>query len=384
MTLRARLLAGCVGIAVYAYAGYPVLMWAIARVRRRPVASAVVIPSLSVIIAAHNEAHSIDKKLASIFAQEYPQHLVKVIVASDGSTDRTVAVAQEWAHRGVQVLDLPRVGKARALDAAVAVANNDVLVMTDANAVLQPGALAALMRPFGDPQVGGVCGNELRRPTDGASAASLGERLYWEYDKWIKRQESCAGSIVAASGSLYALYRHLYRPVTDPAATDDFVISTQVVRVGKRLVFAEDAQTVEPATPSGDVEFTRKVRITTRGIRSVWSARDLLNPQRTGIYAVTLFSHKIVRRLVGFAAVGTFITSATLARQRRYRVFLLLQLLFYTSAAAGWIGQGKPWGRRKWLYIPYYACMSNLAVMLGILNAVRRKRLETWEPQREP
>ena len=368
---------------MYAYAGYPALVWFIGMFRKRRVHTGEIEPSLSIIIAAHNEASILPRKLDSIVAQDYPPENVEVLVASDGSTDATAHIVARYAEHGVRLLNLERGGKARALNRAAASARHEILVFTDANAILAPGALRALAANFADPEVGGVSANEQREGVADATGAGLGERLYWEYDKWLKQAETRIGSMVSASGSMYAIRRDLFKPIEDLAATDDFTISTQVVRAGRRLVFEPKSITIEPAVRSGEIEFGRKVRITTRGLRSVWGARDLLSPTRTGFYAVELWSHKVVRRLVGFFSIGVYLVSLSLVARARYRVFVLAQSLFYGLAAAGWLGQRRSWGRKRWLYVPYYVCMSNLAVMLGIVRFARGSRLEVWEPRRD-
>ncbi len=383
MRRRERLLAAFVGVSVYAYAGYPLLVLLVGALRPRPVRRGAVQPTLSVIIAARNEAAVLPRKLDALRAQDYPAERLEVIIASDGSTDATAEVVAPYLNERWRLLLLERGGKAQTLNRAAAAASNDILVFTDANAIPLPDTFSRLVESFADPEVGGVSANERREFTAEASGVGLGERLYWEYDKWLKQAETRVGSMVSASGSMYALRRELFRPIADLAATDDFTISTQVVRAGQRLVFEPRATTLEPAVRGSDVEFGRKVRTTTRGLRSVWGVRDLLSPTASGFYAVELWSHKVVRRLVGFCAVGVYLLSLSLAAQRFYRALFAAQSAFYALALAGWLGQGRPWGRKRWLYIPYYLCLSNLAVMLGVIRFVSRKRLEVWEPRRE-
>ena len=217
---------------------------------------------------------------------------------------------------------------------------SDVLVFTDANAILAPGTLRSIASNFADARVGGVSANERREPGTYASSAGLGERLYWEYDKWIKKAESRIGSIVSASGSLYAIRRELFRPIVDPSATDDFAISTQVVRAGYRLVFESDAVTWEPPVAKDEIEYGRKVRIVTRGLRSVWGIRELLLPWRGGFYSVQLWSHKVVRRLVGGFTVGIFVANLSLLKHPFWRLVMAGQFAFYGLALAGWRGAG--------------------------------------------
>jgi cellulose synthase/poly-beta-1,6-N-acetylglucosamine synthase-like glycosyltransferase len=354
-------------------------------VRRRPVRKGPATPSLTVIVPAFNEERIIARKLVSVLEQDYPAGQLAVLVASDGSTDATHSIVADIAARDqrVRLLALPRGGKAATLNAAAAEARGEVFVFTDANAILAPGALRALAANFADPSVGGVSANERRDDADGTTAVGLGERLYWEYDKWLKLAESRVGSMVSASGSCYAIRACLFRPIVDPAATDDFSISTQVVRAGQRLVFEPEAVTLEPPPASGEIEFNRKVRIVTRGMRSVYGVRELLLPWRGGFYALQLWSHKIARRLVPFFALGIFATSLSRPRRMPEQALLAGQVGLYGLAAGGWLGRQRPWGRLKPLYIPYYFCLSNIAAAMGVLQFLRQRKLSVWTPRRD-
>lgn len=381
--MRQRVLIALIGCAGYAYVGYPILLLVMRLVRSRPVQKAPVEPSFSIVIPAHNEAQILPRKLESILNQDYPPGCVEILVASDGSTDESAMIVGRFESRGVRFLDYPRAGKAATLNRAAAEAGNEILIFTDANAILSPGALRAIAANFADPAVGGVSANERRDPEATASPAGLGERLYWEYDKWVKQAESRIGSIVSASGSLYALRRELFRPIVDPSATDDFAISTQVVRAGYRLVFEPEAVTWEPPVAKDEIEFDRKVRIVTRGLRSVWGVRELLEPWRGGFYSVQLWSHKIVRRLVGVFAVGIALANLSLVRHPFWRLTLVGQAAFYGLALAGWRGAGRRWARKPWFYVPYYFCLSNLAATLGLVQFLRQRRVTIWEPRRD-
>ncbi len=381
--MRQRLLIVLIGFVGYAYAGYPLLLLILNRIRSRPIVKGPIELSYSIIVPAHNESQILPQKLESILNQDYPPSLVEVLVASDGSTDDSSTIVAAYEDRGVRFLDYERNGKAATLNRATAEAQNQILIFTDANAILAPGALRAIADNFADPCVGGVSANERRDPSAMASSAGLGERLYWEYDKWVKMAESRLGSIVSASGSLYAIRRELFRPIADPSATDDFAISTQVIRAGYRLVFEPEAVTWEPPVAKDDIEYGRKVRIVTRGLRSVWGVRELLLPWRGGFYSVQLWSHKVVRRLVGVVAVGIFLMNLSVLRHRFWRLTMGMQATLYALAIAGWRGAGRPWARKPWFYVPYYFCLSNIAATLGVIQFLRRRRVSIWEPRRD-
>ena len=370
-------------VLAYIYGGFVLLVLACGGVLRRGVRRAPVCPRLSLVIAAYNEERNIARKLDNALGLDYPPEALEILVASDGSTDATVAIARTYEARGVRVLDLPRRGKVHALDACIAVASGEVLVLSDANTMLDAQALRMLARNFADPAVGGVCGNQLHRGGATADSSGAGERLYWRYDRWVKRLETRTGSIVAADGALYAIRRSLYRKPEHGAVTDDFAISTAVIEQGYRLVFDADAIASEAATGVAAREFNRKVRIMVRGLRGVWLRRRLLNPRRSGFYAVILLTHKVLRRLAIVFLGSLFVASCLLASQHAaYRVVLGLQVGFYALAFLGYLLRSRPLGHAKVLYAPFYYCLANVAAAVAVVQLLRGTRIEQWQPQR--
>jgi cellulose synthase/poly-beta-1,6-N-acetylglucosamine synthase-like glycosyltransferase len=258
-----------------------------------------------------------------------------------------------------------------------------VLVFSDANISCHPRALLALVRNFADPAVGGVAGRTVYRLEDGSESSSQGESLYWDYDTRLKQLESWTGSIVSAHGGLYAIRRRLYRPVPDPAVTDDFAISTAVVEQGYRLVFEPAALAAEFAVPEARREFRRRVRLMTRGLRGVILRRRLLNPSRYGFYSVVLFSHKVLRRLALIPLVLAAATSAYLAPTHwLYALAAGAQGAFYVLAAIGFITRRTAFGRMRPIYVPFYYCMANAACGVAFVQLLRGHRVHLWQPQR--
>lgn len=378
--LRTGFWAAALSIAA-SYVALPALILLRGRLVRRPVRSADIEPTVTVVLAAYNEEASIGTKLENLLATDYPPGRRQIVVASDGSTDRTNEIVRAFADRGVELLALARVGKADALNAAIARATGEILVFTDANTIFAPDALRALVRPFADPEVGGVAGDQrYRRGGEGGIAS--GERSYWDLDRALKVAESSAGNVVSATGAIYAARRELVPPVA-VGVTDDFITSTAVVLRGRRLVFAEDAVAYEPVAASGGIEFGRKVRIITRGLRGVVLHRALLDPRRTGFYAVQLFWHKLLRRLVAVPMVVLAVTSPLLWGDGiLYRLATLGQVVGYGLGAAGLLLRDRPIGRRRWLALPAYLVMVNAAALMAALNVVRGRRIDRWEPQR--
>ena len=372
-----------VAFLAYVYAGFPLLVALVGWLRRRGVRTAPVSPRVSLIIAAYNEEAVIGERLENALALDYPPDRLQVLVAADGCSDATEAVARKYADRGVEVLSLPRQGKIRALNAAAAAATGEVLVFSDANIMCHPHALRALVRNFGDPAVGGVAGHISYRLEEASESSGRGESLYWDYDTWLKRLESATGSIVSAHGGLYAVRRDLYRPVTDSAVTDDFAISTAVIEQGYRLVFEPAARGTEYAVPQAQREFRRRVRLMTRGLRGVILRHRLLNPARFGFYAVVLFSHKVLRRLVPVPLVVIAASSAYLAPTGPlYLAAAGAQALFYSLAALGFVLRRAASGHLKVVCVPFYYCMANAACGVALVELVRGRRIELWQPQR--
>jgi len=206
-------------LVLYTYLLFPALVFLRGLLGRRPYKPGEITPRLSLIIAAHNEANTIGAKLDNILSLDYPHERLEVVVASDGSTDNTEAIVSRYARQGIKSLSLPRQGKAPALNAAVAASTGEILVFSDANSMYAPDALRALTRPFADPEVGGVAGDQRYLSGRRADLGSEGERRYWDFDRKLKQFQSRAGSAISATGAIYAIRRSLFRPV--PAGVTD-------------------------------------------------------------------------------------------------------------------------------------------------------------------
>ncbi len=372
---------GAAALVAYTYVGFPALLLVRAALRPRPIRAADIEPRVSVVLAAHDEAEAIRGRIANVLASDYPADRLDVVVASDGSTDGTVTAA-ESADPRVHVLDLPRVGKAAALDAAVARTTGEIVVFTDANTAFDADAIRRLVRPFADPDVGGVAGDQRYERPDRADG-SRGERTYWDYDRILKDAESRAGSVVAATGAIYALRRELVEPVR-PGVTDDFYVSSGAIAAGRRLVFAGDAVAREPAAATTGREFERKVRIMTRGLRGVAARRELLDPRRTGFYAIQLLSHKVLRRVAALPLLVMATTAPLLAGQAAfYRLATAGEIVLVAIGAAGILGAGRAWARTPLVALPAFFLLVNLASLRALANLVSGARIERWEPRRD-
>jgi len=380
--MRIRFFWGAAAAIAYTYVLFPGLVLARARLRPRPHRAAGTTPAVSVVIAARNEADDIGAKLENVLSLDYPEACRQIVVASDGSDDGTDEVVRGYEDRGVRLLQRPREGKAPALNAAVAAATGEILVFTDANSMFAPDALRAIVSPFADPAAGGVAGDQRYLSADVADSIAAGELQYWDLDRILKEAESRAGNVISATGAIYAIRRELFDTVPD-GVTDDFVTSTGVIARGYRLVFAPTAVAYEPVAETGALEFDRKVRVITRGLRSVLVRRALLNPFRHGFYAVQLLSHKVLRRMMVFPLMVIAVTSPLLWRRGRlYRAATVIQLVLYGAGATGALFAGRPIARRKPFVVATFFCFVNLASLQAVWNLVRGHRIDRWEPRR--
>lgn len=371
---------GSLGVLIYTYLIFPLFTVLRGLFWKRPIkqAGGADLPTVSFLIAAYNEADSIAAKIENALASNYPAAKMEVIVASDGSDDGTNQIVASYGDLQVHLLALERQGKNRAITQAAQMAGGEILVFTDADSMLEPGALKELVMPFEDPQVGGV-GGSYHYLRDGSGGE--GERTYWSFDRWMKTLQSQSGNITGTTGHIYAIRRSLFAPVPS-GVTDDAFISREVIRQHYRLVLAPRAIAHGPiADQAGEVR--RKVRVTTRGLRCVWEQRYLLNPKEYGFYAIQLFSHKVLRRLMALPLLGLLLSAPQLwSRGLFYRLATIGQFVFHGAAIAGYKLRDDSLGQLKFLSFPYHLDMVNLATLVGIAQLFLGVRYDVWEAER--
>ncbi|MFP7569966.1 glycosyltransferase family 2 protein [Marivita sp. S2033] len=367
----------------YSFVGYGLILLIISRLHRTPTAPDNWAPQkVSFLIAAYNEAGLITEKLANTVSLDSHGAEVEIVVVSDGSTDGTADVARAFGDPRVTVLEPGRVGKAEALGLGLEHCTGDVVIFSDANAILAEGTLIALLRHFSDPDVGGVCGQITVEGADGKTGGiGFSEGLFWNYDQALKTAESRVGGAVSAQGSVYAMRRAL-AATPAPGCTDDFMISVQAVRAGKRLVFEPDARTTEIVTENVSSEMRRRVRSSERGWRSLMTSAGLMNPFQHGWYAWQLISHKLIRRLNPLFLILLFISNLALVGHGWfYTVLALCQIAFYALAAAA---LAKPSFRRfKPASIASFFVLAHVAMAWGFYRYATGRRSVLWTPSRE-
>jgi cellulose synthase/poly-beta-1,6-N-acetylglucosamine synthase-like glycosyltransferase len=366
----------------YVYAGYPGALAIVARFRpQRPLPAAGDDPAVTLIISAYNEAPVIGQKLDNALDLDYPGDRFEIIVVSDCSSDGTDDIVSSVQDPRVRLLRMPvRSGKSAGLNAAVALACGEVLVFTDANAMFERTALRMLTHHFAQPAVGAVAGQQLYYLADGGQSDQEG--VYWRYELAIKKLESRVGSLVGGDGAIMAVRKSLYQPL-DASDLSDFLIPLRVVAAGFVNVYEPQARCYEHATADTDKEFARKVRIVNRAWRATMKVKSVLNPFRSGWFALQVISHKLLRWLIGlFMAVALIANALLIGESWFYTVTFAVQAAFYVLAMLGRVAgpTQAPW----WLSIPYYFCLINYAGIKGIYENYRGETYTTWATARQP
>src|SRR5919198_3038165 len=322
---------GSLGALGWTHAGYPLAAAALARLRPRPVRKRDFDPSVSVIVAAHNEEDVIAKRVENLLAQDYPPERLEVVVASDGSTDTTDQIVAGLAEENprVRLLQCPRAGKVATQNRAFRATKSEVVAFSDANARWDPNALALLVRNFADPDVAYVCGGHRYDSADGTNR----ESTYWRYESWVRRSESALGSITGGIGPIYAVRRTDYVE-NEPRFGHDLGFPYLMAQRGRRAVFEPEAVAWEKPSRDLEDEYRRKVRMLTQSWLHVLSGRML----RGGgtLYLGQIVSHRLLRYASGSLHIVALTTNALLLDEGTvYRVVFAGQGAWLVLAAAG-------------------------------------------------
>lgn len=351
-----------VGLIVYAHLGYPLLLWLLSaafgephrgeRARGEP-------PIVSLIVPAHDEQEVIERRIANALALDYPRDRFELIVASDGSSDRTVELAR--AAGADLVLDLPRGGKVAALNAAARQAQGDVLSFSDANAYWRPDALRRLVARFEDERVGYACGRVRFVGGDGGNQ----EGLYWRYEMGVRRSESRLAGITAGNGAIYAVRPDAYIEL-DPGRGQDISFPFELTKRGWRAVYEPHALAEERMAPTVEGEFRRKRRM-------MWGLWDLmlkwgmLSPRGySPLYAFEIYSHRLLRYLTpGLHVIALLTNVALLPQGGVYASTMALQVVLLAAAALGRFIPLLP------LQIAYYYVTVTASIAAGLWDRLR-------------
>jgi len=365
--VKARSLLGLgalVGAPLAAYAGYPALVWMAASLRPRPyLTDKNHEPSVTVVIAAHNEAELIGAKVRNVFELGYAPGKFTCTIVCDGCTDDTADAARAAGDERLRVIELPRQrGKLAAIRAALPHARGKVIAFTDANVLLEQDALRHLVAPLADPSVAVV---------SGAKHIGAGpEATYWRYERWIRALESASGSIAGADGALYAVRATSIDASPCAGAADDLLISLRATRAGRRIVFAPRARATEAPSPGVSQGFTARTRTTSGALFALESLPGILCDMRGDLWW-KLVGHKLLRIATPLVmAAGLALLALPRSPARRW----------VRSSCLGLVA-ALPVGGRLVAWIRY-ALLANLAALAGLSRFVTRRPIDAWSPAR--
>jgi cellulose synthase/poly-beta-1,6-N-acetylglucosamine synthase-like glycosyltransferase len=363
---------------VYVYAGFPIIVRALARVLDRPVNRAPITPSVTVIVTAYNEEKSIRAKLDNLLSVDYPAELMDVLVASDASSDATDEIVTQYGSPRVALFRVEgRLGKTACQNRAIRRARGEIVIFTDATTELDRDAVKALVANYNDPEVGCVSGRAMYYYSD--SLTSRGGASYWEFEHGVRAAESRLGSVIGASGCFYSVRKSAYREI-DPALISDFVIALVMVEQGLRTILEPAAISREETLERPNRELSMRVRVALRSITALAAGRRFLNPFKYGLFAWELWSHKVLRYASPLIWLVLLVSSALLLRVHWFYAFALLgQLALLAMGLIAWLLHGRV---PKLLVKPYYFLLTNVASLIAISRFLRGDRIAIWQTVR--
>lgn len=370
-----------VGVVVYVYAGYPMLIWGLARLRPNLVRRGDALPSVAFVIAAYNEEDAIAGKLENALAIDYPADRFEIVVVSDGSTDRTDEIVTSRFGDRVRLLALGgRFGKTIGQNRAVEATTGEVIVFSDATTMYRPDTVRRLVAPLSDPAVGCVAG-WIVMGKEGDEAVVEGRAAYADYEQWIREQESRFASILGASGAAYAVRRDVYTPLPADVISDMAQV-IKVVAQGRRAVIEPTAVAYEAGESRGlREELERRTRIIVRGLRAQWYLRDFFHPLRHPWFCFQILSHRLLRLAMAPFMASLFVTNLFLLDRPFFRFVMLGQVGFYAMTVLGWLLERAGRSTRL-LRLPFYFCAVNLAPVLAVRDIMRGETRAVWDTKR--
>ena len=375
-------------IVFYTFAGYGFFLYFIIRLKRifrgKPVIPDTdenLLPTCTLVVAAYNEEGCIEDKIKNSLQLKYPPGKLKLVFITDGSTDKTPEIIARYPQ--VQLLhQAARGGKIAAVHRAMEYVHTEVIVFTDANTDLNPEAIIRICRHYADKTVGAVAGEKRVQVEENADASAAGEGFYWKYESALKKWDSELYSVVGAAGELFSVRRDLYEDVPPDTILDDFMISLKIAAKGYRIIYEPEAYAVETASENVTEELKRKIRIAAGGIQSILRLGSLFNIFKHPILSFQYVSHRVLRWTVTpFLLILVFILNAILAfepGETFYQLIFAGQIFFYLLAILGFMMEKRSI-RIKVLFIPYYFCVMNYAVLMGIIRFLGKKQSAAWE-----
>lgn len=365
---------------LYCYLGYPFILVILGIIFGEEIEKREITPPVSLLIPVYNEEKVIQKKIENSLDLDYPKDKLEIIIASE-SNDKTNEIVKEYENRGIKLFTFAdRKGKQYTIYRAIPKCRGEIIVLTDANGIFKKDALLKLIRNFADPRVGCVSG-ELKYINPQKAPIGESEGIYWKYETFFKKLESKIRSVLGANGSIYALRKKLYSPLSKYRG-DDFELPIRVAQQGYGVVWEPEAISEEEVYPETIKEFKRKLVIIGWHFRGAFILfKDSLKKNQP-LLVFQLISHKILRWLIGFFLIFIFLSNIFLLPNPFYLILFIGQIGFYSLAIFGYLQDKKGGKLNKLVNLAYYFCMVNLAALVGVIKGILGKQKPTWEKVR--
>lgn len=376
----------CLFIVVYTFVGYGAVLFVLIRIKRlfkqpKVFLETTDLPTVSLIIAAYNEADLIADKIENSLSLDYPRDKMQLIFVTDGSTDDTAKIIEQYPEITLLNENI-RSGKMAAIKRAIPFVTGEIMVFSDANTFLNEAAIKELVKHYQDDKVGAVAGEKRVFIPEKADASSAGEGFYWKYESLLKKWDYELYSNVGAAGELFSIRTALYQPVESDTIIDDHMIAMRIAEQGYIIAYEPMAYAMETASANTAEELKRKIRIAAGGIQSILRLKKAANPFNYPILTFQYLSHRVLRWTVTpFLMLAVLILNILIVAKYDllfYQLMLAAQLLFYGLSLAGLIFEQRNI-RIKPFFIPYYFCLMNYAVVAGMIRYAQKNQSAAWE-----
>jgi len=360
---------------IYVYLLYPVLVYIMSFLYKKPLGGKYSYPYLSILLAAHNEEKNMERKIKSLLEIDYPQERFEILIGSDGSTDKTNEITTKLMNEKIKFFSQQkRQGKPGILNLLAEKANGEILVFTDARQRLDKNALKELVKHFSDQKIGSVSAELIYENEDHNNKTGSGVGLYWKYEKFIRKSEARMGSMLGATGALYAIRRELFPKLPQDLILDDIYIPMKIVERGFRAIMDPKAKVYDRVFLNPKGEFLRKTRTLAGNFQLVYYLGHLFNPLK-GKISWQFFSHKFLRVVVSFLLILLFVSNILILGSTFYQVIFILQAAFYLMALLGFLFKRKI----RIFDVPYMFCVMNSASLVGLYKLLSRKQNAIWQ-----
>ena len=378
-----------IGLILYCYFGYPLAIALLAKYFPKPVRKSPYEPTISVVISAYNEEDVIKRKIDNLLSINYLSDKMEILIGSDGSSDNTNNILSSYTDHRLRIyINNERHGKMKTVAKLISMAKGDIIVFNDTRQILDANAIANLVANFTDPAVGCASGELILEDKDGGATAK-GINAYWEYEKFIRNQESTVHSMLGATGAFYAIRKNLYKEGPANIVLDDMYTPLRIIQQGYRAIFDGSAHAYDKAAHTPKEEHNRKARTLYGNYQIFGIFPDLFNPFVSPI-AIQFFSHKFLRVIVPFLMLALIPLNILIVKQEGsdalYASLLFLQILFYTMASLGLLLRNHKNGPfslfSKLCYIPYVFCLLNFSALAGFYRFISARQSITWDKAR--